>query len=56
MMKKRIIDSFFTKKSSQTNISAPSNLIEPSIVDNKTFAYEEECLAKALQLDKKKLT
>ena len=55
MMKKRTIDSFFTKKSSQTNISAPSNLIEPSIVDNETFVHEEERSTKAPRLDGKEV-
>ena len=55
MMKKQTIDSFFTKKNSQTNTSAPSNLIEPSIVDNETFVHEEERSTKASRLDGKEV-
>ena len=52
-MKKRTIDSFFTKKNSQTNTFAPSNLIELSIVDDETFIHEEERSAKTPRLDGK---
>ena len=45
----------FHVKNSQTNTSAPSNLIEPFIVDNKTFVHEEERSTKALQLDGKEI-
>ena len=55
MMKKRTIDSFFTKKNSQTNTFAPSNLIELSIVDNETFVHEEERSTKAPRLDGKEV-
>ena len=55
MMKKRTIDSFFTKKNSQTNTSAPSNLIESSIVENETFVHEEEHSTKAPRLDGKEV-
>ena len=54
-MKKRTIDSFFTKKNSQINTSTPSNLIEPSIVDNETFVHEEERSTKAPRLDGKEV-
>ena len=55
MMKKRTTDFFFPQFFFQTNTSALSNLIEPSIVDNETFVHEEECLAKAPQLDGKEV-
>ena len=43
------------KKNSQTNTSAPSNLIELSIVDSETSVHEEECSTKAPQLDEKEV-
>ena len=55
MMKKRTIDSFFTKKNSQTNTSTPSNLIEHSIVDNETFVHGKERSTKAPRLDGKEV-
>ena len=55
MMKKRTINSFFMKKNSQINTSAPSNLIELSIVDNETSVHEEECSTKAPRLDEKEV-
>ena len=54
-MRKRTIDSFFTKKNSQTNTSAPSNLIESSIIDNETFVHEEERPTKVPWLDGKEV-
>ena len=45
----------FYEKNLQTNTSAPSNLIEPSIVDNETFVHEEERSTKAFRLDGKEV-
>ena len=47
---------FHEKKNSQANTSAPSNLIEPSIVDNEILYMRKNVQLKPLDWMEKKLT